>query len=169
MESSVILQDFLLSEASLEGFLSYNQLAKLMKGQLDQMIRQVYDQLSQQRQQVTQDVEALIKDSFDIPLDEYKNELNREGAGGHNGKNSLKGLLERLKKLRDTMSNESDLLDTQIAATLAELQAKIDGLSSLQYSSSWVRGGDRAEVNSVVEDSIASVRKCENLINGATT
>ncbi|KAL7663316.1 hypothetical protein ABC855_g4045 [[Candida] zeylanoides] len=169
MESSAILQDFLLSEASLEGFLSYKQLAKLMKGQSEQMIRQVYDQLSQQRHHVMQDVEASIKDSFDIPLDEYKSELNREGAGRYNGKSSLSSLLERLKKLRDTMSNESDLLDTQIAATLADLQAKIDGLSSLQYSNSWVRGGNRAGVDSVVQDSISSVRKCDALINGATT
>lgn len=162
MDSSIILKDFLVSRSSLEDCLTFDQFSKLLKGQSYDTIRQLYADLSEQRRAILNQVDQQVEKEFDIPLEGVQISMNPDLK--QLGKLNLSDLLLKLYSLRETIVSENSLLDTQVNGMLSQLETTIDNLSNLRFGNSWIRGGDNSEVETIVQNSIESIKKCETYV-----
>lgn len=162
MDSSIILKDFLISRSNLEDIISFDQFSKLLKGESEDVVHQLYSDLSNQRRDVVDQVEQLVDREFQLPLDNVK--LSVQTDLKQLGKLNLVDLLKKLRSLQGNIVSESSLLDSQIKEIQTELMKSIENLSNLRFGNSWARGGDNIEVQTIVQNSLESIKKCESYI-----
>ncbi|CAH2351333.1 hypothetical protein CLIB1423_03S03928 [[Candida] railenensis] len=162
MESSVILKDFLISRSYLEDIISFDQFSKLLKGEADDVVHQLYSDLSKQRIDVVDQVKQSVDREFQLPLDNVRYSAQTDLK--QIGKLSLVDLLNKLTSLQESIASDSTSLDIQIREIQTELMKSIENLSNLRFGNSWARGGDNTEVQTIVQNSLESIKKCESYI-----
>lgn len=153
----------------MDQIISLDQFAKFFKGASPVTIEQLYEELLKKRQTVISGVSRRINREFNPPIDDNdpKHDLDttwNESSSVVAGKLSLAELLHKLHILQETLRAECSAADSRVEEALIELQIRVDELSNLHYGSSWIRGGDTADVDSMVSETLQSVAKCEQLI-----
>lgn len=138
-----------------------------MKGQPEETIQKVFEELNNQRQSTLTNVEHLIDKEFNILLD--KIEVLDQNMLQALNKFTLKSLLQNLKTLKETIETECSLLDTQIENILSEINTNIDCLSNLRYGTSWARRGQDDDVQDLVKEVMESIQKGKNLLKRKRT
>lgn len=166
MESSTILEDFLLSRSSLVEIIKFEHFERLFpKNVPKDIIQKVFEELIEQRESnCIQPSRQKIRDQFDVPLSGTIEKVN-ESHTITIGKYSINDLINRLCKLDDIFTVQNKLFCDQIAEVLNEIKLICDEFNELKYSKAWFRGTDENAVHDVIDETVRSVDKCNSFFN----
>lgn len=159
MDSTFILENFLLSRSDIGSAISAEQFRKELPADIPPEVgAKIYNELAKQRKDLMEPVKGRIKEGFDIPVESSESSTMLISP---NGKYSLKQLVKDMNQLEKQLDTSHTSLDKEINGELAAIKAIIDELNDLKYGKSWVRGGSPSDVDIVVDETIKSIEKCE--------
>lgn len=166
MESTFILENFLLSRSSLASVITAEQFGKELPPDIPvEAGERIYEELAKQRQEgIIEPVKLRIKKEFDIPVG-ISEDSAAEGDSLPTKKYSLAELVEDLNHLEKQLDGSNTSIDREISDELSSIRNIIDELNDLKYGKSWFRGGTSSDVDDVVDEAIKSIEKCEKFLD----
>lgn len=165
MDSSFILDKYLVSQSSLDNIISFDQFKKeCPTGVSDHLLRQIYEELMKQRNnEIVNKVKARIIKEFDVPL-----QINDQAAFAvelmPTNKQSVTKLVNDLSQLEQKIGMSQSTIDKEINHELKSVKLIIDELNDLRYGKAWTRGGNSSEVGDIVKEAMKSISRCENFL-----
>ncbi|ODV76677.1 uncharacterized protein CANTADRAFT_30346, partial [Suhomyces tanzawaensis NRRL Y-17324] len=131
MKSSLILENFLGNNSSLQSFVPYEIFIKLMPPDcLDKLCQLVYEELQKQRKsESVQHVTKSILQEFDVPV----TSTTDIQPGSVLRARSITSIEKRLNKLCDVLVSQNSSLDYEIAQLISTTEGIIQLLSDLRY------------------------------------
>lgn len=132
MQSSNILEDFLLEESSLDNIIKLNQFLNLFPRNFPRsLLEDIYKTLDDQRNStLIERIKDEIHQNFDVPLQGSIEELERSQSV-RTQKESLKGLIEKLVEFEKILIENNNKFDKEISGTLDDIMKLCDRSSEL--------------------------------------
>lgn len=163
MESTVILESYLLSKSGLENMLSFEEFQKEAPGHIsDTTLQLLYDKLVLQRQSnVLSRVKNNIERDFDIPVhpESYKKDLMRIE------KYLLGDLVSRLEEMHLQLDANISVLDENIFTIIDSIRTNIGNLKSLGYEN-WSNSSSNSSegIHHLIRQAMQTIDDCEDHI-----
>lgn len=164
MESSIILENFMLSRASLDEVIGLEQFERLFSRKVSKnTIQRIFEELVQQRESRTiEHTKNKIQEQFDVPVQDTINKLKNSQTITL-GRHSINDLVTRLDKLENMFILQNSLIDDQITNVINVIKSICKEFNDIQYGNAWFRGSDETDIEKIIEETIRSVDKCDSI------
>lgn len=164
MESSIILENFMLSRASLHEVITLEQFERLFPRRvLKNTIQKIYEELVEQRESKSiEPAKNKIQEQFDVPLQDTIDKL-KSSQTITVGRHSISDLVTRLDKLENIFVLQNSLIDDQITNVINDIKLICKEFNDIKYGNAWFRGGEETDIEKVMEETIRSVDKCDTI------
>lgn len=165
MDSSAIVQNYLVSKSGLDNILTLDQFQReFPKGTSRGLVQNIYNELVNQRKEhVVQPVKKETEQIFEIPIEEVvkRNLESSLHTPSLLQKETLDDLVSRLEKLVTLLTDEVNVIDNRLQRGTKEIKTMIQDLDNLRYSRT---GIDIDTVSHLIKEAITSVTKFESYI-----
>lgn len=123
MDSTSILDSFLLSQSELKHIIKYEQLRKWLPNSSNESAEDVYSAMEAKRNGNITTVKTNIRHEFDVPVTGIIEEMNEFQES--NGSLTLESLIRNLKDTHKVALVQGDILDKQIEQYTKEVEMLI--------------------------------------------
>lgn len=162
MESTVILESFLLSKSGLENILSFEQFHREAPGNISETTLQLlYDKLVLQRDSnVLSGVRNRIEREFNVPIhpESHNEDLIRTE------KYLLGDLVSRLEEIQIQLDANNSNLDESISTLIESIRNTISKFKGLRYKDQSASNGTSEGIRLLVLQAIQTIANCEDHI-----
>lgn len=164
MESSIILENFIVSRSSLHEVITFEQFERFFSSKIPKhTIQAIFDDLVEQREtKLIEPIKTRIEEKFDVPLQDAIDKLRRSQAVSV-GRHSVNNLLSRLSKLENVFDTQNESIDNQITNVIQEIETICNEFNDIKYGNAWFRGVNEQNTEGIVRETINSVDKFDEV------